>query len=47
MGEVVIAGAARTPLAGLMGGLAGQTAPQLGAAAIGGALVRAGITPTR
>ncbi|WP_419898242.1 acetyl-CoA C-acyltransferase [Roseomonas sp. USHLN139] len=40
---VVIAAAARTPLGRFMGGLAGVPAPQLGAAAIGAVLQRAGL----
>ncbi len=40
---VVIAGAARTPMGGMQGALAGLAAPQLGAAAIRAALDRAGI----
>ena len=40
---VVIVGAARTPIAGFCGGLADMTAPELGAAAISGALVKAGL----
>jgi acetyl-CoA C-acetyltransferase len=40
----VILGGARTPIGRLLGALAGQTAPQLGAAAIRAALIRAGIT---
>ncbi len=40
---VVIAGAARTPMGGMQGALAGLPAPQLGAAAIRAALERAGV----
>ena len=40
---VVIVGAARTPIAGFGGGFADMTAPELGAAAISGALVNAGL----
>ena len=40
---VVIVGAARTPIAGFGGGFADMTAPKLGAAAISGALVKAGL----
>ena len=40
---VVIVGAARTPIAGFSGGFADMTAPELGAAAISGALVKAGL----
>ena len=40
---IVIAAAARTPMGGFQGALAGVTAPQLGAVAIAGALARAGI----
>ena len=40
---VVIVGAARTPIAGFGGGFADMTAPELGAAAISGALVKAGL----
>ena len=42
MREVIIAGAARTPMGGLMGALAGAAAPELGAAAIRAALEGAG-----
>jgi acetyl-CoA C-acetyltransferase len=42
--EVVIAAAVRTPIGAFQGALAGATAPQLGSAAISGALVAAGIT---
>jgi len=40
---VVIVGAARTPMGGFQGDLAGASAPQLGAAAIAAALARAGV----
>ncbi len=40
---IVIVGAARTALGGFQGGLAGRTAPELGAVAIAGALARAGM----
>ena len=40
---VVIVGAARTPIAGFGGGFADMTAPELGAAAISGALAKAGL----
>ncbi|MGS1005209.1 acetyl-CoA C-acetyltransferase [Burkholderia glumae] len=42
---VVIAAAARTPIAGFQGGFAPLTAPQLGSAAIAAALQRAGLAP--
>ncbi|GAB7536700.1 acetyl-CoA C-acetyltransferase [Burkholderia sp. 3C] len=42
---VVIAAAARTPIAGFQGVFASLTAPQLGAAAITAALERAGVAP--
>ena len=42
---IVIAGMARTALGGFQGELAPLTAPQLGAAAIRAALVRAGVAP--
>lgn len=45
MKEVVIASACRTPIARFQGGLAGFTAPQLGALAITEALRRAGVEP--
>jgi len=41
--DVVIVGAARTPIAAFQGGLASLTAPQLGAVAIKAALERAGV----
>jgi acetyl-CoA C-acetyltransferase len=42
---VVIVGAARTPIGGFQGDFAGVAAPDLGAAAIGAALERAGLPP--
>jgi len=42
MGDIVICGAKRTPMGGFGGELAGLTAPQLGAAAIRGALGESG-----
>ena len=45
MTEVVILGAARTPIGAFLGGLAPLRAPQLGSIAIGCALERAGIRP--
>lgn len=42
---VVIVGAARTPMGGFQGALAGIPAPALGSAAIGAALSRAGLAP--
>ena len=42
---VVIAGAARTPMGGMMGALAGVTVGELGAAAIQAALARSGMEP--
>ena len=42
---VVIVGAARTPMGGLQGELAGASAPQLGATAIKAALARAALAP--
>jgi len=42
---IVIVGAARTPMAAFQGELASLTAPRLGAAAIGAALERSGLTP--
>jgi acetyl-CoA C-acetyltransferase len=44
MREVVIVGAARTPIGSFQGALASLRAPQLGAVAIGEALSRAGVT---
>jgi acetyl-CoA C-acetyltransferase len=46
MREVVIVGAARTPIGSFQGGLASLKAPQLGAIAIKEALVRAGLGPS-
>src|SRR5512140_3123806 len=43
--EVVIVGAARTPIGSFQGSLASVTAPQLGAVAIKAALERAGVKP--
>lgn len=43
--EAVIVGYARTPIGSIGGSLAGQTASQLGAIAIKGALERAGVKP--
>ncbi len=43
---VVIVSAARTPMGGFQGSLAGKTAPELGAIAVQGAVARAGLTPT-
>jgi acetyl-CoA C-acetyltransferase len=43
--EVVIVGAARTPIGSFLGSLAPVTAPRLGAAAIRAALQRAGVSP--
>lgn len=45
MRDVVIVGAARTAIGGFQGALAGVPAPKLGAAAIEGALKRAGVQP--
>ncbi|RBI86257.1 acetyl-CoA C-acetyltransferase [Rhodosalinus halophilus] len=42
MAEVVIAGAARTPMGGLQGALSGATAAEMGGVAIGAALDQAG-----
>ncbi len=47
MTEVVILGAARTPIGAFLGGLAPLTAPKLGSIAIGCALERAGISPDK
>jgi acetyl-CoA C-acetyltransferase len=44
--EVVIVGAARTPVGSFLGGLSSLTAPQLGAVAIKAALERSGVAPT-
>lgn len=43
--DIVIVGAARTPMGGFQGELKDMTAPQLGAAAIAAAVARAGIAP--
>ncbi len=43
--EVVIVGAARTPIGSFLGSLSAVTAPRLGAAAIRAALQRAGVEP--
>ena len=43
--DIVVLGAARTPLGSFRGALAGVPAPRLGAAAIAGALDRAGVPP--
>ena len=43
MKEVVIVGAARTPMGSFMGSLSGVSAPKLGATAIRGALEKAGV----
>src|SRR5262245_8098437 len=43
--EVVIVGAARTPIGAFQGALSSLTAPQLGAVAIKAALERAGVSP--
>ncbi|PWK60040.1 acetyl-CoA C-acyltransferase [Roseicyclus mahoneyensis] len=45
--EVVIAGAARTPMGGFQGALSGATAADLGGAAIAAALADAGVAPDR
>ncbi len=44
--EVVIVGAARTPVGSFLGGLSPLTAPQLGAVAIQAALERSGVPPS-
>ncbi len=43
--EVVIVGAARTPIGSFLGSLAAVPAPRLGAIAIKAALERAGVAP--
>src|SRR5512138_1927193 len=43
--EVVIVGAARTPIGSFLGSLAAVTAPRLGAIAIRAALERSGVDP--
>ena len=45
LSEIVILGAARTPLGGFRGALAAVPAPQLGAVAIRAALERSGVSP--
>jgi acetyl-CoA C-acetyltransferase len=45
MTNIVILSAARTPIGSFLGKLSSQSAPQLGAAAIRGALARAGVRP--
>ena len=45
MDEVVIAGAARTPMGGFQGALSGATAADLGGSAIAAALADAGVAP--
>ena len=45
--DVVIVGAARTPIGSLLGTLSSLTAPQLGAIAIKAALERAGVDPSK
>ena len=45
--DVVIVGAARTPVGAFLGSLSSLTAPQLGAAAIKAALERAGVSPSK
>ena len=47
MRQAVLVGAARTPIGALGGSLSRLSAPQLGAAAIRGALERAGVPPER
>ncbi|MCE5973325.1 acetyl-CoA C-acyltransferase [Sinirhodobacter sp. WL0062] len=47
MTEVVIVGAARTPMGGMQGAFSGLTAPELGGAAIAAALSRAGVATER
>ncbi|MAF49917.1 MAG: acetyl-CoA C-acetyltransferase [Rhodospirillales bacterium] len=46
LSEIVIAGAARTPIGAFNGGFAGTPAHDLGAAAIGSAMARAGVEAT-
>ncbi len=43
--HIVIVDAARTPMGGMQGDLAGATAPELGATAIKAAVERAGLSP--
>ncbi len=45
MEEIVILSAARTPIGSFQGALASQPAPKLGAQALAGAIVRAGLAP--
>lgn len=45
--DIVILGAARTPIGRFQGALSGVPAPRLGAAAIRGALARSGVAPDR
>ncbi len=45
MEEIVIVGAARTPIGRFLGGLSSVPAPELGATAIRGALKRSGVAP--
>ncbi len=45
MREVVVVGACRTPIGAFQGTLAALSAPELGAAAIAGALARSGVAP--
>lgn len=45
MKEVVIVGAARTPMGSFLGSLSSVSAPQLGAVAIKGALAKGGVNP--
>lgn len=47
MKEVVIVGAARTPMGSFLGSLSAVSAPQLGAVAIKGALSNAGVDPSQ
>src|SRR3954468_13946475 len=47
MREVVVAGAVRTPIGRFGGSLSSLTAAQLGAAAAGEALSRAGVAPSQ
>ncbi len=44
--EVVIVGAARTPIGSFLGSLASLPAPRLGAVAVRAARARAGVAPT-
>ena len=45
MRDVVIVGAARTPIGSFLGSLSALTAPKLGSVAIKAALERAGVDP--